>query len=122
MRLSGKVIAITMVLLAGCDNFTPREKQASYNPESKTLTLPHPCPDWSQTQTSNYLNEPHSNYGCAVNTNSAMQVADPNDLVRGHGDNRPDTEVTTRVVEDYRAGIIPEPLVPNQTATGEATQ
>lgn len=120
MRLG--MMFLVMAALAGCSNFTPREKVASYDPVSKTLTLPHPCPDWSQSQTYNRLNEPHSNYGCAVNTNSAIQVADPNDLVRGHGKNGPDTGITTQVIEDYRAGLIPVALVPNQSATGEAAQ
>lgn len=120
MRLG--MVLIGMAALAGCTNFTPREKVASYDPESKALTLPHPCPDWSQSQTSNVLNETHSNYGCAVNTNSAIQVADPHDLVRGHGDIGPDTGITTRVIEDYRAGNLPVALVPNQSATGEAAQ
>lgn len=115
-------IIIAMAALTACDNFTPRPKVATYDPVTKELTLPHPCPDWSQTQTSNYLNEPHSNYGCAVNTNSALQVTDPNDLIMGHGDNNPDTGITTKVIEDYRAGKLPVALVPNQSATGEAVQ
>jgi type IV pilus biogenesis protein CpaD/CtpE len=120
MRLGWMVTLMT--LLAGCSNFTPREKVAIYDPATHALVLPHPCPDWSQSQTSNYLNEPHSNYGCAVNTNSALQVADPHDLLRGHGENTPDTGITTKVVEDYRAGKLPVALKPNQTATGEAAQ
>lgn len=121
MKATGGVMLLALGLTA-CDNFTPSDKQAVYDPVSKTLTLPHPCPDWSQSQTSNYLNENHSNYGCAVNTNSALQVADPADLHRGHGDNRPDTETTTRVIQDYRAGDLPVPLVPNQAPNGEAVQ
>ena len=121
MNSTGWVVLLVMSLTA-CDNFTPSDKQAVYDPSSKTLTLPHPCPDWSQSQTSNYLNENHSNYGCAVNTNSALQVADPADLHKGHGDNRPDTETTTRVIQDYRAGELPAELRPNQAANGEAVQ
>lgn len=121
MKLTGGVMLLALSL-AACDNFTPSDKKAVYDPVSKTLTLPHPCPDWSQSQTSNYLNENHSNYGCAVNTNSALQVADPADLHMGHGDNRPDTEVTTRVIQDYRAGDLPAALVPNQSPNGEAVQ
>lgn len=120
--LRSGIMLMLLTVLAACDNYTPRPKVASYDPATKTLTLPHPCPDWSQSQTHNYLNENHSNYGCAVNTNSALQVADPNDLVLGHGDNHPDTGITTKVIEDYRAGKLPVALTPNQTATGEATQ
>lgn len=121
MKKIASMMVIT-VAVAACDNFTPREKVATYDPVTKELSLPHPCPDWSQTQTSNYQNEPHSNFGCAVNTNSALHLDDPNDLIMGHGDNRPDTEITTRVIQEYRAGRLPVALTPNQSATGEATQ
>jgi type IV pilus biogenesis protein CpaD/CtpE len=112
------LILIALALLAGCTNFEPREKVASYDPETEQLTLPYPCPDWSQSQTSNYLNAKHSNYGCAVNTNSALQVVDPADLHMGHGTLTPDTEVTTRAVQQYRAGDIPQPLSPLQSTAG----
>ena len=116
------IVMLGMVLaLAACgDNFTPREKNAVYDPNTGELTMPYPCPDWSQSQTQNYLNEMHSNYGCAVNTNSALQVADPADLYRGHGDDRPDTEVMTKVITDYRSGKIPQPLLPMQDTGGSS--
>jgi pilus assembly protein CpaD len=110
-----ELILIAVAMLAGCTNFEPRDKVATYEPETEQLTLPYPCPDWSQSQTSNYLNAPHSNFGCAVNTNSALQLADPADLHMGHGSPTPDTEVTTRVVEQYRAGDLPQPLTPIQS-------
>ena len=113
------VLVGMMALLAACSNFVPREKVATYDPETRRLTLPHPCPDWSQSQTHNYLNQPHSNYGCAVNTNAALQLEDPEDLVRGHGTKGPDTETTTRVIEQYRAGDLPAPLTPQQSTAGE---
>ncbi|MFZ4541164.1 MAG: CpaD family pilus assembly lipoprotein [Rickettsiales bacterium] len=99
--------------LSACANFYPNEKVASYDPETG-MTLPHPCPDWSQSQTSNYLNANHSNFGCAVNRNSALQLDDPNDMVMGHGDKNPDTGITSGVITRYRAGELPVPLVPVQ--------
>ena len=69
----------------------------------------------------NYKNQPHSNTGCAVNTNMAVQLDNPRDLWRGHGDANPDTGVTTKVIEDYRAGKLPAPLTPMQSEGG-ATQ
>jgi hypothetical protein len=107
-------IVCGLLVVAGCSNFEPREKTAKYDPDTKQLVMPYPCPDWSQSQTSNYLNQPHSNFGCAVNTNAALQLDDPSDLHRGHGDARPDTGITTRVIEQYRAGDLPVPLTPIQ--------
>ena len=118
MRYS--VIVMSLLALGACSNFSPRDKVAAYDPETTQLTLPYPCPDWSQSQTSNYLNALHSNYGCAVNTNAALQLDDPADLYRGHGSNSPDTEITTRVIERYRAGELPVALTPIQsTGTGQ---
>jgi type IV pilus biogenesis protein CpaD/CtpE len=109
-----------LIALTACDNFVPQPKVASYDPETKQLTLPHPCPDWSQSQTRNYKNQLHSNFGCAVNTNAALQLDDPSDLHRGKGYSGPDTGVSTRVIERYRAGEIPEPLEPLQdSGTGQ---
>ena len=117
MKQLGLIILITLALTA-CDNFTPREKTAKYDPATRELTLPYPCPDWSQTQVHNYLNEPHSNFGCAVNTNAAIQLENPADLHHGHGQNTPDTEITADVVKKYRAGDLPAPLNPVQSISG----
>lgn len=107
---------VALLVLAACgDNFVPREKVAVYDPEIKALSQPYPCPDWSQSQTMNYKNELHSNYGCAVNNNLAIQLENPEDLHHGHGKAGPDAEVTTGVIESYRAGDLPKPLVPLQS-------
>ena len=120
MLLRNIVVMMTVLGLAACggNNFEPRDKNAQYDPTTGELTMPYPCPDWSQTQTYNYEHRAMSNYGCAVNTNSALQVADPSDLYRGHGANAPDTEVTTGVVSQYRAGKIPVALSPMQDTGG----
>lgn len=110
---------VLIVTLSACSNFVPREKVAIYDPETRQLTLPYPCADWSQSQTSNYLNQPHSNYGCAVNTNAALQLEDPADLHHGHGTKGPDTEITTGIVEQYRAGDLPVALTPQQSSGGQ---
>lgn len=120
MRLQTIAMMVAVLGLTACasNNFEPREKTARYEPTTGELTLPHPCPDWSQTQDMNYEHQLHSNYGCAVNTNSALQVADPSDLYRGHGTNSPDIEITTGVVKQYREGKIPVPLMPLQDSGG----
>lgn len=41
------------------------------------------CPNWSVPAQPNYENRSMSNYGCSVNSNLAMQVANPEDLFHG---------------------------------------
>ncbi|RNJ62123.1 MAG: pilus assembly protein CpaD [Porphyrobacter sp. IPPAS B-1204] len=41
------------------------------------------CPDWSAKSDMNYTNGISPNYGCAVNSNLAAMVADPQDLIEG---------------------------------------
>ena len=46
------------------------------------VTLP-PCPDWSRQSGTDFANLPHSNFGCATQTNLGLMIAEPEDLVRG---------------------------------------
>lgn len=120
MRTLWIIALLSMAACSSPTNFTPREKTATYDPRTGQLTLPHPCPDWSQSQSQNYKNEKHSNFGCAVNTNLAVQLEDPQDLHHGHGKVGPDPEISEGVVESYRAGNIPKELTPIQsTGTGQ---
>ena len=41
------------------------------------------CPNWSVPAQPNYQNRSMSNFGCSVNSNLAMQVANPEDLFHG---------------------------------------
>ncbi|CAM3205327.1 Pilus assembly protein CpaD [Sphingomonas antarctica] len=41
------------------------------------------CPDWSRTSQPEFGANSMSNYGCAMNSNLAAMVANPEDLVRG---------------------------------------
>ena len=111
------VLIATLLPLAACGNFEPTDKVSSYDPVTQQLTLPAPCPDWSQTTNTNYLNYNHSNFGCAVNKNFALQLDDKQDMNEGHGANRPEPGITTHVIERYRAGEIPQPLTPVQTSS-----
>ncbi len=50
-----------------------------------TASVPH-CPDLTTTSEANFSNATSSNYGCAVNSNMAVMVANPNDFLTGtHG-------------------------------------
>lgn len=120
MATPALLVLLACCLVAGCDNFTPREKTARHDPASDELTMPYPCPDWSQSQVHNYKNATHSNFGCAVNSNLAIQLENPADLHRGHGALAPDTEITTHVIEQYRTGDLPAALEPLQSSgTGQ---
>jgi pilus assembly protein CpaD len=41
------------------------------------------CPNWSVPSEPNYANREMSNYGCAVNSNLAAEIANPEDLIHG---------------------------------------
>ena len=61
------------------------------------------CPDWSSRNDFNPNNGTSSNYGCAVNTNLAAMVADPEDLLRG-ADTQGNTVVmsSSKAIDSYR--------------------
>jgi type IV pilus biogenesis protein CpaD/CtpE len=105
--------------VTACGDYTPAAKHAVYDPQTGDVALPHPCPDWSKNSVVNYSNSNHSNFGCATANNAALQLEDPRDLHQGHGDQSPDMETTTHVVERYRLGELPTPLEPQQSAGTE---
>ena len=61
------------------------------------------CPDWSIASEPNYDNRNVSNFGCGVNSNLAMQVANPEDLLHGReGSSAVDTRVVSKAYTFYR--------------------
>ncbi len=65
-------------------------------------TVPH-CPDWSAKSASNLNNATGTNYGCAINSNLAAMVANPEHLIKGDaavGDNV--VMSSTKAIESYR--------------------
>lgn len=60
------------------------------------------CPDWSSTAPSNFANATSSNFGCAVNSNMAAMVADPQDLVRGTRGALADPVNASKAIKAYR--------------------
>lgn len=50
--------------------------------ERKRASVPG-CPDWNRPSQPNFENKNIPNFGCGVNANLAMQVANPGDLVHG---------------------------------------
>lgn len=61
------------------------------------------CPDWSAQADSNYLNATSPGYGCAVNSNLAAMVANPEDLLEGQrGSSETVVATGTRAIQTYR--------------------
>ena len=61
------------------------------------------CPDWSRNAEDDAVNGISSNHGCAVNSNLAGMIANPEDLVRGQQtDSDLRTATSNRAIETYR--------------------
>ena len=60
------------------------------------------CPNWDSKFAINVANATSSNYGCATNSNLAVMVADPNDLIKGARNDRTDPSAATRAIRTYR--------------------
>jgi pilus assembly protein CpaD len=65
-------------------------------------TVPN-CPNWSVPAQPNYNNRMMSTFGCAVNSNLAAMIANPEDLIHGRaGSGVGDPMTTTKAVGAYR--------------------
>jgi pilus assembly protein CpaD len=71
--------------------------------ERYVVVLP-PCPDWSRQSGTDFANLPHSNFGCATQTNLGLMVAEPRDLVRGRPLAPADGVREAEAIARYRAG------------------
>ncbi len=61
------------------------------------------CPDWSAQSDVNYSNGTSPGYGCAVNSNLAAMVANPEDLLQGQTGTGENVVATgNRAIETYR--------------------
>ena len=70
---------------------------------SRTIASVPNCPNWERKSQPNYNNKVMPNYGCAVNTNLAAMVANPEDLVHGReGSGIGDTATAAKAVDVYR--------------------
>ena len=62
------------------------------------------CPNWSLPSEPNVENRSSSNFGCAVNTNLAAMIANPEDLIHGReGAGINDTNTAAKAVMFYRS-------------------
>jgi len=70
---------------------------------SRTRASVPNCPNWREPSQPNYNNHSMSNFGCAVNGNLAMMIANPEDLVHGReGSGLSDALTSTKAVDAYR--------------------
>lgn len=60
------------------------------------------CPNWERKNSSSDKNATSSNYGCAINSNLAAMVADPNDLIKGTRNERTDPTSATKPIRSFR--------------------
>lgn len=67
---------------------------------SRTTASVPDCPNWDNSRSG--LSATSPNYGCAVNSNLAAMIADPNDLVLGQTGSGSDARTTSRAIRSYR--------------------
>ncbi|HUZ75043.1 MAG TPA: CpaD family pilus assembly lipoprotein [Stellaceae bacterium] len=61
------------------------------------------CPDWSDSPATPHTNMPDSNFGCATQSNLALMVANPRDLVVGRKLAPADADHAAIAIERYQA-------------------
>ncbi|MEZ5932173.1 MAG: CpaD family pilus assembly lipoprotein [Alphaproteobacteria bacterium] len=72
------------------------------------LVTPPACPDWSRRSGVDFANNPHSNFGCATQSNLGLMIANPRDLVRGRELAPADAVHQANGIVRYREGEQPE--------------
>ena len=80
------------------------------------------CPNWSAKSDANLNNALYPNYGCAVNSNFAMMVANPEDLITGQrGTGETVVTSATKAIDSYRAApnTGEQGLAENSTQSGD---
>lgn len=70
---------------------------------SRTLAEVPGCPNWDSKSTTDFATATSSNYGCAINSNLAAMVADPQDLIQGKSSNSQDPLSAAKAIHTYRS-------------------
>lgn len=60
------------------------------------------CPDFSRTSQPEFDANTSSNFGCAINSNLAAMIANPEDLVRGQPGSITDPATGNKAIDQYR--------------------
>jgi pilus assembly protein CpaD len=70
---------------------------------SRSMATVESCPNWTRRSQADLVGGQGSNYGCAMATNLAAMIADPQDLVRGRSTNTDLRAATsTRAIRAYQ--------------------
>ena len=80
---------------------SPAEGQMRVIVSRSVASVPN-CPNWDRQSQPEFEGSTMSNYGCAVNSNLAMMVANPDDLVRGQEAQGSDPRAVTKAIKSYR--------------------
>lgn len=68
------------------------------------------CPDWSDQIRTTLSNSTSDGYGCAINSNLAAMIADPEHLLEGaRGNGETLISTSNRAIEAYRGGTVTAP-------------
>ena len=86
-----------------------RNRRAELILERHLVTLPA-CPDWSRQSGTDFANLPHSNHGCATQSNLGLMIAEPRDLVRGRGLAPADGTHQAEAILRYRTDKVKQPV------------
>jgi pilus biogenesis lipoprotein CpaD len=91
----------------GAPDAWQRNRRAELILERYLVTLPA-CPDWSRRSGTDFANLPHSNHGCATESNLGLMIAEPRDLVRGRGLGPADGTHQAEAIVRYRTDEVKE--------------
>jgi len=69
---------------------------------SRTAASVPDCPNWKRNAAPEFASSTMSNFGCAINSNLAAMVANPEDLVRGQIGGGSDARTTAKAIKSYR--------------------
>lgn len=69
---------------------------------SRTTAEVPGCPDWDRISQPDFENSTGSNYGCAINSNLAAMIANPEDLVSGRAAGSSDGTQVVKALTTYR--------------------
>lgn len=95
----------------------PETVTLSYQRYNVALPL---CGDWSAPPTMNFYNEVQPNFGCAMQYNIGLMIADPSDLVRMRATDPTDAQNAGRVMQKFRTGQSPAATQSPLQTTGAA--
>jgi hypothetical protein len=88
MRIFKTLVSLGLLGLAACEGIYPPTTTPDYtirvmHTSNGDVALPPNCPSWTTDQSNPYDNQPMPQFGCAHARNLALQVENPQDIVKG---------------------------------------